>query len=310
MRAAITGSDGFVGRWLAADLAAAGHEVHGATRRDVDVVDAAGIGTWLRSIRPSAIFHLAAPSFAPEVAREPGAAFAVAVGGTINVLEAARTITPPPVVLIPSSSVVYGSPASADLPLRETSALRPVGPYAMSKAAQELAARSLGAHYGVPVIVGRAFNHTGPGQRPVFAVPALAARIVALHDGGPASIRAGNVDIRRDFLDVRDVVRAYRLLVEGGLDGRLPAGCVVNVCSGRSVSIRSIVDRLGAIAGRRVSIEPDEELVRGEDPLDIRGDFGLLASLTGWRPEVALEDTLRDVVAAARSAALHGEPAG
>ncbi len=298
MRVAVTGADGFVGRWLTRELSAAGHEVIGSSGRTPDVTDAAALRAWLEDARPAAVVHLAAISSGPVAAADPPRAFAVNVGGTINLIEAARHITPAPVVLVPSSGEVYGRPDPDELPFRETAPLRPRGTYALTKAAQEAIVRVAGTRHGLPVVVARAFNHTGPGQRPSFVVPAIAARVHAVAAGGAATIPIGNLDVARDFLDVRDVVRAYRLLVEGACAGGVAPGSVVNVASGRSTTIRSIVAALSAAAGVDAPVVVDPDLVRPDEVLDVRGDASLLTSMVGWRPEIPFERTLGEVLAA------------
>ena len=297
MRIAVTGANGFVGRWLEAELRTAGHDVlDGGTDRP-DVTDPEGLAAWLRSVAPGAVVHLAAIAFGPEAARDPGRAFAVTVGGTVAVLEAARTIGPPPWVLVPSSGEVYGRPGEWSLPLTEAAPIRPGGPYALSKVAQESVALALGARTGVPVIVTRAFNHTGPGQRIDFVVPALAHRVHEFARGDAPAIRVGNLDVARDFLDVRDVARAYRLLVEAAGEGRIAPSTIVNVASGKSVAVRWILEELCRLASVDPALEVDRALVRPGEPVDIRGDASRLRELVGWRPEIPFAQTLKEVLA-------------
>ena len=169
--------------------------------------------------------------------------------------------------------------------------------YAKAKAAQEDTALRAGSAAGLTVIAVRAFNHTGPGQSPTFAVPAFAARIVAARESGASSIVVGDIDVWRDLTDVRDVADAYRRLIELADRGEVSAeGLVVNVASGRSVLLREVVAQLAALAG--VAIEPvvDPALLRAGQPREIRGDPARLRGLTGWRPAIPLETTLQDVL--------------
>ncbi len=295
MRVLLIGASGFVGRWLAAELGRGGHTLI-ELPLEIDVVDADALAPAIAAARPDAVAHLAAVAFAPDAAADPVRSFDVAVGGTINVIEGLRRLTAPPVLLVTGSAEVYGTPDPADLPLRETSLLRPRTPYALSKAAQEAVALAYAARFGLRAVVTRSFNHFGPGQRPDFVVPALCRRVHDFANGRSADIAVGNVDVRRDFADVRDVVRAYRLLLEAGAAGRLASGgAVVNVCSGNSFSIRTIIDELAGLAGVYPVVRVDEALVRPHDALEIRGDHALLSEITGWQPQVPLSDTLRDV---------------
>jgi GDP-4-dehydro-6-deoxy-D-mannose reductase len=284
-----------VGRWLTAELEAAGHETVAADA-SIDIRDAEAVSRVIDEARPTAIAHLAAVSFSPDATADPGAAFAVAVAGTANVLEAARATKERPALLVTGSSEVYGPPDPSDLPLTEGSPLLAKKPYGVSKIAQESVGLAYAARYGLRVVVTRSFNHIGPGQRTDFVVPALARRVADLASGVTDHIPVGNVDVRRDLTDVRDVVRAYRLLLEAAVAGLLPSdGLAVNVCSGESVAIRWIAEEFCRLAGVEPRLQVDPALVRDTDPPDIRGDYALLANLTGWQPRIALTDTLRDV---------------
>lgn len=295
MRVLVTGASGFVGRWLTEILDGAGHEII-AMGRDIDVTDGDAVMQAVGDAAPDAIAHLAAIAFAADASADPGAAFSVAIGGTLNIMEAARSAERPPVVLVTGSSEVYGSPRIDDLPLRESAPLVPRSPYALSKAAQESVALAFAARHGLRVVVARSFNHTGPGQRPAFVVPALAQRIRAVASGDSVDVPVGNIDVRRDLSDVRDVADAYRLLLEAALEGTVPrGGMVVNVCSGRSIAIRFVVEELCRLAGVEPEIRVDPDLVRPDDPPEVRGDASLLESLTGWRATTPLTTTLADV---------------
>jgi GDP-4-dehydro-6-deoxy-D-mannose reductase len=279
---------------LRRELAGAGHDI--VPVPGLDVTDRDGLVHALGEAAPDAVAHLAAVSFAPDAAADAEHAFAVNVGGTVHVMEALRTLPRRPVVLITGSSEVYGSPSPDDLPLRESSPLAPRSPYSLSKAAQESVGLAYAARERWPLVVCRAFNHAGPGQRDVFVVPALARRIRDVADAEVREIPAGNLDVRRDFSDVRDVVRAYRLLLEALVEGRIPAGGrVLNVCAGRSVAIRRILQELAGIAGVELIVRTDPALLRPDDPAEIVGDASELERLTGWQPHIDLSKTLRDV---------------
>lgn len=299
MRVFVTGAIGFVGEWLLPELAANGHEVVAAPGPDqLDIADRDGLMRWLSSSgRPDGVIHLAGMAFAPDAHDDPSEAFRVNVAGTIALFEALRCLDIRPAVLVSGSADVYGAPRSQDLPLTEQAPLAPLLPYSISKAAQEAVAIEAGTRYGFPVVVTRSFNHAGPGQRPVFVVAAMARRVLALHRGETTSIPTGNVEVRRDLSDVRDVVRAYRLLLEGAVDGSLGLPpVIVNVASGRVVTVRWVIEQLCALAGVQPALEVDASLVRASDPVEIAGDSSLLNRLTGWRPTIPLEQTLADVL--------------
>ena len=302
MRVFVTGAIGFVGGWLQPELSRNGHTVVAAPGPDeLEITDRAGLARWLDGPEgpPDAVVHLAGMAFAPDAKLDPSEAFRVNVGGTAALFEALRQIGIRPAVLVVGSSEVYGSPDQRDLPLTEDSAIDPIHPYALSKIAEEAVAIEASARYGFSVVVTRSFNHAGPGQRPVFVVPAMARRVVAMKRGETACVRAGNVDVRRDLTDVRDVVRAYRLLLELTAANATAGSNVVNVASGEAVSIRSLIADLCDLAGVPAQIEIDATLTRADDPLEIRGDATQLTQLTGWRREIPLRQTLADVLAEA-----------
>jgi GDP-4-dehydro-6-deoxy-D-mannose reductase len=222
---------------------------------------------------------------------DPSQVLRVNVLGTAEVLAAART-RPQARVLVVSSAEVYGVVTAEQLPLGESTPTAPASPYAASKLAAEAVALQAWRGYRQPVIVVRPFNHIGPGQSPNFFVPALAKRIVEARRSGAGSLRVGTLTTRRDFTDVRDVVAAYRLLIEKGAPGE-----VYNVCSGRDVAMSDVAAQLLALAGADLTLETDPELVRPVDVPVLRGDAGRLHAATGWRPSIPLATTLADVLA-------------
>lgn len=294
MRALITGGNGFVGQWLARHLEASGDEVC-IVDLPTDIADPEAVGPVVADFEPEAIYHLAALSHVGASWDAPTQVAHVNVVGTAAVLAAARAVASKPTVLFISSAEVYGSVTPDELPLSEAAELRPATPYAASKAAAEQVALQCFRGFDQPVVVVRPFNHIGPGQAPVFAVPAMAKRMVEAVAAGQPSIKVGNLSARRDFTDVRDVVRAYRLLVTHGSPGE-----VYNLASGVDVGIDEVVDLLLAELGAALSTEVDPELLRPVDIPVLRGDASKLRAATGWEPELPLAETIRDVLASLR----------
>ena len=292
MRALITGGRGFVGHWLASHLEAAGDEVV-ITDTEVDVADLEAVSTSFAEHQPEAIYHLAALSHVGASWEDPSAVLRINVLGTAMVLAAARRLDPSPRVLVISSAEVYGQVRPVELPLTEESPLRPVSPYAGSKAAAEQLAIQAVLGFGQDVVIARPFNHIGPGQRPNFAVAALSSRIAEAVQQGATSMRVGNLSAARDFTDVRDVVAAYRCLVTSGDQGQ-----VYNVCTGRAVEIGDVARQLCDLAGVSLDFEVDPALFRPVDVPVLCGSADRLFAATGWTPSIPLETTLTDVLAA------------
>ena len=295
MRALITGGGGFVGHHLSALLERSGDEVE-ICDLETDITDLDSISARIEDVQPDAIYHLAALAHVGDSWLDPSKVLTVNVVGTGNVLAAARRHVPDATVLTISSAEVYGIVTPDELPLSETSQVRPASPYAASKAAAEQVALQAARGFGQRVIVVRPFNHVGPGQAPAFAVPALAKRIVDAQAAGATTLTVGTLTTRRDFTDVRDVVVAYRLLVEKGA-----AGEVYNVASGVDVSIAEIAASLLTLAGADLEFVEDPALIRPVDVPVLRGDAGRLREATGWSPSIPLETTLADVLESFRS---------
>jgi GDP-4-dehydro-6-deoxy-D-mannose reductase len=295
MRALVTGGQGFVGRWLADHLMAEGDDVV-VTGEEVDVTDASAVRASIAAIEPEAIYHLAGLAHVGTSWSDPARVFQVNTIGAVNVLDAARRLENKPRVLIVSSAEVYGNVRPDQLPLAEDAPLMPVSPYAGSKVAAEFAARQAFLGYGLPVVIVRPFNHIGPGQSPAFVVSALARRIVEAERTGGRTLEMGNPTPRRDLTDVRDVVRAYRLLIE-----KAEPGETYNVSSGDDVMIGDLARRLIEVAGAPLEIVTGATELRPVDVPVLRGDSGKLRKATGWEPAISLEQTLRDVIASWRS---------
>ena len=290
MRALITGGKGFVGQWLTAHLKDSGDEVV-VIDIETDVADGAAVRRVVSDVVPEAIYHLAAMTHVGESWDDPSPVLRVNVLGTAEMLAAARFLPAAPRVLVVSSAEVYGVVTPEQLPLGEDTPTAPASPYAASKLAAEDVALQAWRGFGQPVVIVRPFNHIGPGQSPNFFVPALAKRIVEARRSGAGSLRVGTLTTRRDFTDVRDVVVAYRLLMEKGAPGM-----VYNVCSGHDVAMSEVADDLLRLAGVDISLETDPELVRPVDVPVLRGDAGLLRAATGWQPKIPLATTLADVL--------------
>ena len=268
MKALVTGAAGFVGHHLVDHLTASGDEVLATDRASggPDLLDPAAFTDLFADGRPDVVYHLAGQADVARSWDEPATTFRVNAEGTLNVLAAARQAGIHRVVTVTSADV-YGIVALDELPLGETAALRPASPYSASKAAADLIALQAHLGHGQDVVRIRAFNHLGPGQSEHFVCSALAARIARNELCGDTELRVGDLTARRDFTDVRDVVRAYRLLA---VDGQ--AGAAYNVCTGTSVSIDDLAHRLLAAARHPMTLVPDPDLLRPVDLPELRGD--------------------------------------
>ena len=297
MRVAVTGSSGFVGSHLVPYLRSRGDDVVTIDRTGtppVDVTAAVDVREVLRAARPEAVYHLAALSHIGRSWDAPEAVFRINAMGALNVLRACIDAGVGR-VLVAGSADVYGAVDPDDLPLTEESPIRPVTPYGASKAAADVLALQAHLGDGLGALRVRAFNHTGPGQSSSMLVPGLAQRIADAEREGGSQVAVGNVDVVRDLSVVRDVVRAYRLLVERG-----EAGVAYNVCSGRGVSVREVAEVMLSMSDAPLELVVDPELVRPVDVPRLVGSPARLRAATGWGAEIPLETTLRDVLDAAR----------
>lgn len=289
MYAFITGGRGFVGGHLREHLEAAGDEVR-VVDRECDVTVSEQVSDALSERPPDVIYHLAALASVARSWREPSEFTRVNVLGTLNVLQSAREAAPRASVIVVSSADVYGVVAESDLPLRESRPPAPANPYSQTKVEAEIFARDA-ARAGQRVIIARPFNHVGPRQSTEFVVPALAQRLLDARDQGLDEIAVGDLSPRRDFSDVRDVVRAYRLLELYGASGE-----IYNVASGHDVAIADVAARLVALIAPAVKLVRDESLIRPVEVPVMRGSFDKLHDTTGWEPTIALEQSLLDVI--------------
>jgi GDP-4-dehydro-6-deoxy-D-mannose reductase len=298
MKVAVTGSSGFVGSHLVPYLRSRGDDVVTIDRTgtpSVDVTDATEVREVLRAARPDAVYHLAGLSHVGRSWDAPEAVFRINAVGALNVLRACIDAGVER-VLVAGSADVYGVVGPADLPLTEESQIRPVTPYGASKAAADILALQTYLGDGLGTLRVRAFNHTGPGQSASMLVPGLARRIADAERAAGNKVKVGRVDVVRDLSDVRDVVRAYRLLVERGTPGE-----AYNVCSGRGVSVRDVADAMLTMSEAPLELVVDPELVRPVDVPRLVGDPARLRGATGWEAEIPLDRTLRDVLDAARA---------
>ena len=255
-----------------------------------DLLDAAATRRAVAGARPDVVYHLAARAHVGESWRDPGGTLRDNVAMALNLLEALRAEAPEATVVAVASSEVYGPPAR--LPVDEAAPLRPHNPYAVSKAATDLLAGFYADAHGMRVVRARSFNHAGPGQEATYAIASFARQVAGAVEAGedPVRIVTGNPDTRRDYTDVRDVVRAYRLLAERAQPG------AYNVCSGRSASAGELIAGLARAAGVRVEHEVDPALLRPHEVPELRGSAEALRAATGWEPEIPPERTLADTL--------------
>jgi GDP-4-dehydro-6-deoxy-D-mannose reductase len=292
VRSLVTGAGGFVGAHLARHLEGCGDEVVALDRAHADVRDAAAMREAVAAASPDVVYHLAAQSSVAASFADPVATWETNVLGTVTLLEAVRASAPKARVLVAASADAYGHVDAGDLPLEESAPLRPANPYAGSKAAQETAALQYHRGFGVDAVVVRGFNAIGPGQSPAFALPGFARQLALIARGEiEPALRVGNLGAERDLTDVRDAVRAYRLLAERG-----EPGGVYNVCSGTAVSIRRALEMLVQASGLTVRVEVDPAKLRPVDIPRLVGSNARLRAATGWQPEIPLEQTLADVL--------------
>lgn len=300
MRVFVTGADGFVGRHLCTYLRAAGDEVveaHGPRAEGVsssalhlDIADEKQVREAVGEAQPDAVIHLAGFSSVAKSHQNPSRVYAVNALGTVHLLGALREHTPKAHVLLVGSGEVYG-PVPPGTRATEETPLVPLSPYAASKAAAELAGAQFARNYGMHVVLARPFNHLGAGQDPTFVVPSFAAQIgaIALGKIDPV-LRTGNLDAVRDFSHVKDVVAAYRLLLEKGAPGQ-----TYNICGGTGRTIGSLLEEMLQLAHVQARIELDPARLRPSDIPSLVGAPDKLRAL-GWEPKLTVTDALRDVL--------------
>ncbi len=310
MRVLVTGITGFVGSHLAEFLLQQGGiQVFGTQRwrsktdnidhlrskitlRECDLRDATSVRQALADIKPERIFHLAGQSFVPMSWHAPSETMTTNSIGQINLLESLRELKLGPRVQVAGSSEEYGLVLPNELPLTEASPLRPLSPYAVSKVAQDFLGFQYARSYKMFIVRTRAFNHSGPRRGEVFATSNFAKQIALIEAGlQEPVISVGDLSSRRDFSDVRDIVRGYWLCLEKGEPGE-----VYNLCSGRDVAIRDVLDILLKLSSAKVQVKVDPARLRPSDVQILKGDCSKFTRQTGWKPAIPLEQTLEDLL--------------
>jgi GDP-4-dehydro-6-deoxy-D-mannose reductase len=310
MRALITGITGFVGSHLAEYLLDQGYEVFGSVRWrsnrenvrelestgkitlfETDIKDPMSVRNTVSAAMPDEIYHLAAQSFVPTSWSAPAETLDTNIQGQLNILEAMREVVPDARTQVVGSSEEYGLVYPDEVPITEHQPLRPLSPYGVSKVAQDMLGWQYFQSYKLNVIRTRAFNHTGPRRGMVFVTSTFSRQLAEIKKGKKEPVmRVGNLEAKRDFSDVRDVVRAYHLVMTKGKPGE-----VYNICSGTGRSIQSVLDMLLEITGLDVKIEQDPSRMRPSDVMVLEGSYEKIRDELGWEPKIPFEQTLKDL---------------
>ncbi|MFH1407077.1 MAG: GDP-mannose 4,6-dehydratase [Candidatus Omnitrophota bacterium] len=309
-RVLITGITGFVGSYLAEFLLEKKNiEVYGIERwrskmenvehikdklhlHECDIRDASSVSKVMDEVKPQKVFHLAAQSYVPMSWSAPAETLTTNIIGELNIFEAIRELKINPLIQIAGSSEEYGAVKENELPVKETNELRPLSPYAVSKVGQDLLAYQYYRSYKLNVIRSRAFNHEGPRRGDVFSTSNFAKQIALIEKGKKEPIiYVGNLDAKRDFTDVRDVVKAYWVLLE-----KCTPGEVYNICSGKAYSIKEMLDMLLSHTKVKPKIQADPARMRPSDVPVLIGDSTKFREKTGWKPEIPFEKTLEDLL--------------
>ena len=301
MKALIIGGGGFVGPYLVRHLTAElglevtvtktekeNLELEGVDIVNMDILDKMQISSVLEQVRPDYIFHLAAQSSVSYSWKNPALTIDVNVKGGVNVLDAIRELDYKPRVLLIGSGEEYGHIQEGECPIVEDNVLRPGNIYAATKSCQNMLGRIYADAYGMNVVMVRSFNHIGPNQIPMFVVADFCKQVADIEKGLHEPVMyVGNLSAKRDFTDVRDVVKAYGLLVKQGV-----AGETYNVGTGHAIAIKEILDRILAQSECKIEVKIDKEKLRPVDVPIIEPDITKINQCTGWKPEISLDTTL------------------
>ncbi len=308
-RALITGITGFVGSHLAEFLLQEGLEVYGIHRwrskdnniknirrkiklQEADLLDAHSLYAIIEKVKPDFIFHLAAQSYVLSSWASPVNTLEINITGSANLFEAVRKARFNSPIQIACSSEEYGMVYSNELPIKETNPLRPLSPYAVSKIAMDYLGYQYFKSYGLRIIRTRGFNHTGPRRGEVFAESTFAKQIAEIEKGQREPIvYVGNLEAQRDYTDVRDMVKGYYLAALKGEPGE-----VYNICSGKAWRIKDVLDYLLSLAKVKITVKEDSKRMRPSDVPVLIGDCTKFTKLTGWRPTIPFEKTLKDLL--------------
>ena len=304
-KALIIGAGGFVGSYLidclheefnmevyATKLQGTEFSHPFATVRELDIMSKEDIVELLYDIRPDYIFHLAAQSSVSVAWKNPMLTIDVNIKGSVNVMEAVRELFYKPRILVIGSGEEYGHIKAGDTPISEDTILRPGNIYAATKACQNMIGSIYAQAYDMEMMLVRAFNHVGPGQAPLFVVSDFCKQVAEIELGlKEPVIRVGNLSAKRDFTDVRDVVRAYAMLIQKGM-----AGETYNVGSGKAMEIRKILDLIVGMSSAKISVEVDPNKIRPVDVPIIEADISKIHDVTGWKPEISIEQTIRETL--------------
>ncbi|MDO5558765.1 MAG: GDP-mannose 4,6-dehydratase [Oscillospiraceae bacterium] len=308
MKSLVIGAAGFVGHYLCDYLSKCGHDVYATKLKnemleldvnvyDLDILNQQEISSLLNEIKPDMIFHLAAQSSVRLSWEAPQLTADVNIKGTINLLEALRQSDCRSKVLLIGSGEEYGYIEPGEVPVKETTPLRSGNIYAVTKVCQEMLGSVYARAYSMDIVAVRAFNHVGPGQLPQFVVSDFCRQTALIENGMQEPvINVGNLSARRDFTDVRDVVRAYVLLMESGVSGE-----VYNVGSGHARSIESMLCMILSQSSVDIKVQVDKSKMRPSDIPVIEADISKIYAHTSWRPQIDIEQTIKDTLCYWRS---------